>query len=80
MWHCHILGHEENDMMRPIVVQRTESAGQAPVLSVTSSAAKPGSLNLSWTDGTPPTTPYGQAGTKWGAPDGEIGYRIERAV
>jgi len=21
VWHCHILGHEENDMMRPIVVQ-----------------------------------------------------------
>jgi FtsP/CotA-like multicopper oxidase with cupredoxin domain len=21
VWHCHILGHEENDMMRPIVFQ-----------------------------------------------------------
>jgi len=20
VWHCHLLGHEENDMMRPIVV------------------------------------------------------------
>ena len=22
VWHCHLLGHEENDMMRPIVFQR----------------------------------------------------------
>ena len=21
VWHCHILGHEENDMMRPIIFQ-----------------------------------------------------------
>ena len=21
VWHCHILGHEENDMMRPIIYQ-----------------------------------------------------------
>ena len=21
VWHCHILGHEENDMMRPLVVR-----------------------------------------------------------
>jgi FtsP/CotA-like multicopper oxidase with cupredoxin domain len=80
VWHCHILGHEENDMMRPVQFNVPRAPATAPVLSVSSSAAKPGSLFLSWTDGTPPTTPYGQAGTKWGAPDGEINYRIERAV
>jgi FtsP/CotA-like multicopper oxidase with cupredoxin domain len=80
VWHCHILGHEENDMMRPVQFNVPRAPATAPVLSVSSSAAKPGSLFLSWTDGTPTTTPYGQTGTKWGAPDGEIGYRIERAV
>jgi FtsP/CotA-like multicopper oxidase with cupredoxin domain len=23
VWHCHILGHEENDMMYPLVVRRS---------------------------------------------------------
>jgi FtsP/CotA-like multicopper oxidase with cupredoxin domain len=25
VWHCHLLGHEENDMMRPLVVQTGDS-------------------------------------------------------
>jgi FtsP/CotA-like multicopper oxidase with cupredoxin domain len=77
VWHCHILGHEENDMMRPVKFDVPRAPAQAPVLSVASSAA---GLNLSWTDGTPPTIPYGQAGTSWGASSGEIGYRIDRAL
>jgi len=27
VWHCHILGHEENDMMRPLVVRGTVPIG-----------------------------------------------------
>jgi FtsP/CotA-like multicopper oxidase with cupredoxin domain len=80
VWHCHILGHEENDMMRPVQFNVPRAPAQVPVLSVSSSAAKSGSLFLSWTDGTPPTIPYGQIGTSWGDQHGEIGYRIERAV
>jgi hypothetical protein len=76
VWHCHILGHEENDMMRPVQFSVPRAPAQVPVLSVTSSA---GALNLTWTDGTPPTIPYGQIGTSWGDKHGEIGYRIERA-
>ena len=79
VWHCHILGHEENDMMRPVVFNAPRAAVTAPVLSVASATGSP-NLYLSWTDATPPATPYGQAGTSWGAPDGEIGYRIERHV
>ena len=74
VWHCHILGHEENDMMRPIKFSVPSELATAPVLSVASSSA---GLSLSWTDGTPPTTPYGQAGTSWGSPKGEIGYQLK---
>ena len=45
VWHCHILGHEENDMMRSIAVAQ---APEAP----TSLTAVPvaGGVKLSWTD------------------------------
>nr|CAA81037.2 mofA [Leptothrix discophora] len=30
VWHCHILGHEENDFMRPIVFEANEAVPLAP--------------------------------------------------
>ena len=77
VWHCHILGHEENDMMRPIKFDVPKTLPDAPVLSVASGAT---GLHLSWTDGTPLNIPYGSPGSSWGSPKGEIGYRIERAT
>jgi len=49
LWHCHILGHEENDMMRTI------SAAQPPEVPSNLTATKSGSGNttqyvLNWTD------------------------------
>ncbi len=76
VWHCHILGHEENDMMRPIRFDVPKLLAQAPVLAVASSSQ---GLSLSWSDGTPVTIPYGQPGASWGDFSAEIGYRIERA-
>jgi FtsP/CotA-like multicopper oxidase with cupredoxin domain len=76
VWHCHILGHEENDMMRPVKFNFPRAAADAPVLSL---AATSTTINLSWTDGTPPATPFGTPGTSWGNPKGEIAYIIERA-
>jgi len=46
VWHCHLLGHEENDMMRPM------SLGTGPV-APSGLSAIPGAVgivNLSWTD------------------------------
>jgi FtsP/CotA-like multicopper oxidase with cupredoxin domain len=37
VWHCHLLGHEENDMMRPIVF--TGDRGHAPTVTATVSPA-----------------------------------------
>jgi FtsP/CotA-like multicopper oxidase with cupredoxin domain len=53
VWHCHLLGHEENDMMRPVLVgvNPTPASGLAasrvtPVLPLTPY------VHLTWTDGT----------------------------
>ncbi len=73
VWHCHILSHEEMDMMRPVSVMVKKTLPTAPALSFDAAAGK-----LSWTDGTP--VDYGSP-TSWTDPDrtAEVGYRIERA-
>ena len=49
VWHCHILGHEEMDMMRPLVANVSRALPAAPVLSNTGSNP----IAITWTDGTP---------------------------
>ena len=52
VWHCHLLGHEENDMMRPLVLNVPPPA--APVISYTVAAGvTPGSVQvvLTWPAG-----------------------------
>ncbi len=70
VWHCHILGHEENDMMRPIDFVVASITPVAPVLTI----ANTGGNTLSWTDATPPTT------VNLGNPQNEIGFKIQRAA
>ncbi len=72
VWHCHLLGHEENDMMRPMEFDAAKALAAAPVLSRTGTGNISGPVNLTWTDGTPNGLPLG-------SPAGEIGFRIERA-
>ncbi len=72
VWHCHILGHEEMDMMRPVVVRVPTTLPAAPVLAWTS-----GGVDLKWTDGTP--IDYANLGS-WGSKKNEAGYRVERAT
>jgi len=45
VWHCHILGHEENDMMRPIIFQVPPPAPSNLIASVVN-----GVVNLAFTD------------------------------
>jgi FtsP/CotA-like multicopper oxidase with cupredoxin domain len=80
VWHCHILGHEEFDFMRPFVFHPTVVTPDAPAaVSVTG-------LEVTWTD----TTPYGgqdaqgipTAGTNaaypevTSSPQNEIGFKV----
>jgi len=48
VWHCHILGHEENDMMRAIAFNVPPEAPSN--LTVVSAVAPATGLSLSWTD------------------------------
>jgi FtsP/CotA-like multicopper oxidase with cupredoxin domain len=48
VWHCHLLGHEENDMMRPVVFNLVP---EAPTVTATAVA---GTVTLTIT---PPSTP-----------------------
>jgi hypothetical protein len=72
VWHCHLLGHEENDMMRPMVLNVARSSPTAPVLTAAQRPAAPVILN--WTDATPAYSP-----NSMGNPASEIGYKIYRA-
>ncbi|WP_345305509.1 multicopper oxidase domain-containing protein [Candidatus Villigracilis saccharophilus] len=79
VFHCHILSHEEMDMMRPVKVIVPTTLPDAPVLSFTGSLG--GNITINWTDGTPVdyTLPATWP-TTWGLPKSEIGYQIYRAV
>ena len=53
VWHCHILGHEENDMMRPIIFQVPPPAPSAvTVLTI------PGATQITWTDNSASETSF----------------------
>ena len=72
VYHCHILSHEEMDMMRPVSVVVKSDAPVAP----TNLTFTRGSVILNWTDGTPVN--YADP-TTWSGTQNEIGFRIERA-
>ena len=45
VWHCHILGHEENDMMRPMVFQVAPTVPTSLAASIAGAA-----VHLTWTN------------------------------
>lgn len=49
VWHCHLLGHEENDMMRPTVLMAPSTVPDAPLsLTATTPATPTLQIDLSW--------------------------------
>jgi len=74
VWHCHILSHEEMDMMRPVVFNVARSLPTAPVLQSGVRAAN--QVTLNWIDGNP--VDY-LTHANWGNPANEIGFQILRA-
>ncbi len=73
VFHCHILSHEEMDMMRPVTVHVSWTVPDAPILT----HPLGGPIVLNWTDGTP--VDYTNPAT-WANPKEEIGYKILRAT
>ncbi len=76
VWHCHILSHEENDMMRPISFKFQEWFPFAPTLQAPT-VPGPGQVDLVWTD---PTAVNFLTQINFGNPGNEIGFRVERAI
>jgi hypothetical protein len=68
VWHCHLLGHEENDMMRPMALTDVVEADYlTPVnlpLDLAATIGGSTQVALAWTDNS----------------DNETGFRIERAA
>jgi FtsP/CotA-like multicopper oxidase with cupredoxin domain len=76
VWHCHILSHEENDMMRPVKFNFVSTVPAAPT-SVQAVPAGADQVDVTWNDPTP-VNYVTQAG--FGDPAGEIGFRVERST
>jgi FtsP/CotA-like multicopper oxidase with cupredoxin domain len=80
VWHCHILGHEENDFMRPMVFKYGATLPLAPTgVHVAANG------NVTWTDATPASTssqlaamlaPANSAARK----AGEYAFNVERCL
>ena len=77
VWHCHLLGHEENDMMRTIVLDYQATLPTAPSLS---SVASTNGVTLRWTDPTPFNYATGLPTSTLGNPMNEIGFRVMRGT
>lgn len=78
IWHCHLLGHEENDMMRTMKFNFINTKPSASTLSLTRTNG--GQVDLTWTDPTPvPLTNGNYDLTKLGNSSNEIGFNIMRA-
>jgi FtsP/CotA-like multicopper oxidase with cupredoxin domain len=56
VWHCHILGHEENDFMRPVIFRANEAVPTAPSGLTATQTSGSSSAVLAWTDAS--TTEY----------------------
>lgn len=70
VWHCHILSHEEMDMMRPIVLKVASTVPAAPTILSTAGGV------ITWTDPTPVTyTNY----STYGDSANEVGFNVYRS-
>jgi len=74
VWHCHILSHEEMDMMRPIKLTVLNLPPDAPV-QTTDTKIFGTAVKVAWNDPTPVAAP-----TTLGNIQNEIGFRIERCT
>ena len=68
VWNTAILGHSEDDFMRPIAYHPTVTTPSAPVITGGTGGA------LSWTDATPAGVP-----ATLGNPANEVGFKVLRA-
>jgi hypothetical protein len=60
VWHCHLLGHEENDMMRPLVFKVAVPAAATSLTATVLGDFAPQTVRLNWsyTQGAVPATTF----------------------
>jgi len=75
VWHCHILSHEENDMMRPQSFLFQETLPAAPATPVATGTTN--GITLTWLDPTPVNY---VTQTNFGTKSNEIGFKVYRAT
>jgi len=76
VWHCHILGHEENDFMRGIAVISTPTVPGVPSGVVATQPGAPGTpVTVTWTDPTPVSV-----NTTFGNASNELGFLVQRSL
>jgi hypothetical protein len=87
VWHCHILGHEENDFMRPFIFHPNVVVPDMPTMT-----SLPGATTLTWIDPTPyggvdvdgvPTAGTNAAKNYVGPtsnPKNEIGFKVQESA
>ena len=74
VWHCHILSHEEMDMMRPIVLKYVASAPPPFTAKATQNG---GNVDITWNDPTPINyTTY----STYGNTANEVGFNVLRST
>lgn len=78
VWHCHILSHEEMDMMRPISAQVDPELPYPPQVSFVRNG-NTGPATLNWVEKTPVDYAAPDTLQTWGSLANEIGYYIYRA-
>jgi len=78
VWHCHILSHEEMDMMRPYAVKAPNLVPDAP----TSPAwwVDAGGIQVRWVDPTPVSPGVNDPGSGWGVWSAEYQFRLQYSL
>ena len=77
VWHCHLLGHEENDMMRPIIFQVPP---EKPI-NITAARNPDLSVTLNWTNAAASATGFViQRGTDQGITQNVVTFTIDPKV
>ena len=85
VWHCHILGHEENDFMRPVVLHVATTTPAAPSL-IPGVVIDPAATTPTYTQPSAILVSPGRVDLKWvdnsvnsvDAATGETGFMVQR--
>jgi len=76
VWHCHILAHEENDFMRPLVLKVATTLPGSPT-NLVGVVNGPTRVDLTWTKNA--LTPNAPPADGVAIPVDETGFRVERS-